>query len=389
MQEVPIVLIGHKDHGKSTLIGRLLLDTKSIKESKLKEIQDVDKALGYKFELAHLVDSFREEREREMTMDTTMVLLKGQKQNYQLIDVPGHAELISNMLTGASGAKTALLVVSVEEGIKEQTRQHLEIAKLLGIEQLEVVVNKMDKVNYKKEKFDEVVKSLKEILNTIGYLSEKIHFFPVSAWVGDNVTKKSEKMPWYQEKTLMEFLEKDIKTPEPLVNLPLSFLVQDTYSEPDGEILVGIIETGKLNVGQEIIFLPGKEKSKIKKINGLEGELKEAMAGQNIGISLFEVTRIKRGMVGTSDFKSFQVSNNLSGEIFWIEKPTQKQLILECGTAQVLANLIEPSEVNQSVKTSYKFSLNESIVVDNKYKTILSKIVLKDRGKIIAVGNIK
>jgi len=179
MQEVPIVLIGHKDHGKSTLIGRLLLDTKSIKESKLKEIQDVDKALGYKFELAHLVDSFREEREREMTMDTTMVLLKGQKQNYQLIDVPGHAELISNMLTGASGAKTALLVVSVEEGIKEQTRQHLEIAKLLGIEQLEVVVNKMDKVNYKKEKFDEVVKSLKEILNTIGYLSEKIHFFPV------------------------------------------------------------------------------------------------------------------------------------------------------------------------------------------------------------------
>ena len=389
MQEVPIVLIGHKDHGKSTLIGRLLLDTKSIKESKLKEIQDVDKALGYKFELAHLVDSFREEREREMTMDTTMVLLKGQKQNYQLIDVPGHAELISNMLTGASGAKTALLVVSVEEGIKEQTRQHLEIAKLLGIEQLEVVVNKMDKVNYKKEKFDEVVKSLKEILNTIGYLSEKIHFFPVSAWVGDNVTKKSEKMPWYQEKTLMEFLEKDIKTPEPLVNLPLSFLVQDTYSEPDGEILVGRIETGKLNVGQEIIFLPGKEKSKIKKINGLEGELKEAMAGQNIGISLFEVTRIKRGMVGTSDFKSFQVGNNLSGEIFWIEKPTQKQLILECGTAQVLVNLIEPSEVNQSVKTSYKFSLNESIVVDNKYKTILSKIVLKDRGKIIAVGNIK
>ena len=200
MLEIPIVLIGEKDHGKSTLIGRLLLNTKSIEESRIKKIQEIDKASGREFELAHLVDSFREEREKEMTMDTTQVLLKGKKRNYQLIDVPGHEELISQMLTGASKGKVALLLVAVDEGIKEQTIRHLEIAKLLGIEKVGVVLNKIDKVNYKKEIFEKLKKEIKEVLEKVGYLSRDIHFFPVSAKYGDNVIVKSKKTLWYEGK---------------------------------------------------------------------------------------------------------------------------------------------------------------------------------------------
>jgi len=386
MLEIPTVLIGHKDHGKSTLIGRLLLDTKSIKESRYKEVQEVDEASGYKFELAHLVDSFKEEREREMTMDTTRAVLKGKERNYQLIDVPGHSELISNMLTGAAGAEAALLLVSIDEGIKEQTRQHLEIAKLLGIEQLGVVVNKIDKINYQKEKFDEITGRLKEILNNIGYVSENINFFPVSAWKGDNVVKKSEKTPWYQGKTVMEFLEEEVELPKPFDNLPLAFLIQDK----DDNIFMGRVESGKLKKGQKVLIIPGKKIVEVAVIKDSDGELEEANSGQNIGVEILKKGNFEasRGTALVSEDSSMKEGNILSGEMFWIKKPSQEKLSLECGTARVEAELREPKEINQGEKTLYKISLEKVIAFEPRSKTILGKLVLKDNGKIIAVGNI-
>jgi len=389
MQEIPIVLIGHKDHGKSTLIGRLILDTKSIKESKLKEIKEVDESDGRKFELAHLVDSFRQEREREMTMDTTRALLKGKDRNYQLVDVPGHSELIANMLTGASSAEAALLLVDIYEGIKEQTRQHLEIAKLLGIEQLGVVVNKIDMISYQKEKFDQITEELKDILNPIGYLSEKIQFFPVSAWEGDNVVQKSEKTPWYQGPTVMEFLESEVKEVKSFESLPLAFLIQDKYPEGEKEVLVGPVEAGIIKVDQETVLLPSNEKVKIKSIRDSEGELPEAKAGQNVGVSLEAKGKILRGGIISSLNNNFQIGNKLKGEMFWIEKPNQDNLILECGTAKVEVILEEPKEMQRGTKTSYKVQLKKAIAFEPNSKTILGKIVLKDKGNIIAVGNIQ
>jgi small GTP-binding protein len=381
MQEIPVVLIGHKDHGKSTLIGRLVLDTKSIKESRVKEIKEVDESDGRKFELAHLVDSFRQEREREMTMDTTRALLKGKDRNYQLIDVPGHSELIANMLTGASNAEAALLLVDIYEGIKEQTRQHLEIAKLLGIEQLGVVVNKIDMINYQKDKFDEITEKLKEILNQIGYLSEKIQFFPVSAWEGDNVVQRSEKTPWYQGPTVMEFLEGEVKEVESFESLPLAFLIQDKYPEGEKEVLVGPVETGAVKVGQEIVILPNNEKVKIESIRDSEGELSEAKAGQNIGISLGVKGEALRGGIISSLNNNFQTGNELEGEMFWIDKPSQENLILECGTAKVEATLEEPKEIQRGTKTPYKAQLKKTIAFEPNSKTILGKIVLKEEEK--------
>ena len=381
MGKIALVLIGHKNHGKSTLIGRLLWERKSIKESRIKQIK---KAMGKKFELAHLVDSFKEGREKEMTMETTSFFLKGNKRNYQLIDVPGHRELIANMLTGTAGAEAALLVVSVTEGIREQTIQHLEIAKLLGIEQLGVVINKMDEIDYQKEKFEEIKEKSKEILNKIGYLLKDTSFFPISAREGDNLIKKSSKTPWYSGVTLLDFLENEIKLPKSLENLPLRFLVQDKY----GEIVVGKIESGKMKLNQEILFLPENKKTKIISIKDSEKELKEAKAGQNIGIVLREKFNISRGEVGVELNNLLKVSKVLAGEIFWIEAPSQKNLLCECGTAQVEGKLKEPKFVKEKEKTFYKIYLKKSLAFEPKSKTILGKIVLKDQGKIIGVGNI-
>lgn len=375
MQEIPIVLIGHKDHGKSTLIGRLILDTGSVKQSRVKEIKEVDESFGQKFELAHLVDAFKEERDREMTMDTTRALLKGKERNYQLIDVPGHGELIANMLTGAAGAEGALLMVSIEEGIKEQTREHLEVAKLLGIEQLGVVVNKIDKTGYQKEAFDSLAGKLRPMLEEIGY--KDVRFFPVSAWEGDNVVRKSDKTPWYQGPTVMEFLENEIRIPPSFENLPLSFLVQDSYDN----VLVGKVESGILEKGKEVLILPANKKTIIRSIKDSEKELERAQAGQNLGIEISE-DNIGRGVV-ISDFNSdLKVGNILSGEVFWIKEPSQENLILECGTARAGGRLLEKK------KDTYQISTERPVVFQPRGKTILGKIVLKEQGKIIGVGNI-
>lgn len=389
MQEISIVLIGHKDHGKSTLIGRLLLDTKSVKETKIKEIQEVDRLSGQKFELAHLVDSFKEEREREMTMDTTIALLKGKGEEriYQLIDVPGHGELISHMLTGASTAEAAILLVSIEEGIKEQTFQHLEIAKLLGIEQLAVVINKIDKVAYQKKPFEELTERLKKILEQIGYFSDNIKFFPISAWQGDNVVFKSSKTSWYQGSTLMDFIENNIKFND-FENAPLRFLVQDKYSENGKDVFVGRVESGEIKNGQETLFLPEKIKEKIILIKDSGDQLDKALSGENIGIILRGETKIKRGTVACLADSLPNVNNILKGEMFWIKSPSQKRLTCECGTAQAEGELLEPNIIKPGEKSKYKISLKKEIVFDPLSKTILGKIVLKDKGKIIGVGNI-
>lgn len=388
-QEIPVVMIGHQDHGKSTLIGRLLLDTKSIQDSRVRDIKETDKSSGHKFELAHLVDSFKQEREREMTMDTTRAPLKGKKQLYQLIDVPGHGELISQMLTGASSAQAALLVVSVKEGIKEQTIDHLEIAKLLGIEQLGIVINQMDKVGYKKEKFDTLVNELKKILEDINYKSKYLHFFPVSAWEGDNVVKKSPRIPWYDNLTVMEFLENKFNVPKASPGPYFHFLIQDIYEHKNEEILIGRVETGELKQGQEIVFLPANIKNKIKVIRTAEGDIDKAIAGQNVGIVCQEKSQTKRGAIGSHPRALPKVNSRISGEIFWITSPSQKQLVCECGTNRVNATLIKPDKIIPGKKSPYKLHLEKPIAYDPKNKTILSKVVLKDQGNIIAVGNIQ
>lgn len=389
MQEITIVMLGHKDHGKSTLIGRLLLDTGSIKESKLEEIKNITQEQGQEFEIAHLVDSFREEREGGMTIDTTRALIKGEHRLYELIDVPGHAELISNMITGASGAKNAILIIDVKEGIKEQTSQHLEIARLLGIEEIAVAVNKMDLVEFEEKEFQDIKQKLIYVLKEVGYLTEAIHIFPISAKRGDNVVRKSDKMPWYDDLALFEYLEKKVNLPKNLEELPLRFLVQDVDFQDNESIILGKVESGILRAGQEILFLPGNIKVVADNLKSFEENKDVVRPGENIGILLKGKTDIKRGMVGVDTENPLLVLDKLQVETFWIEAPTTAEIICECGTSRIEGELQADTLPQSLTKSVVSVSLKSPIACDSNLNTILGKVIFKDKGNIIGIGAIK
>ena len=208
---ISIVLLGEKDHGKSTLIGRLIFETKSLPEDRMRDVRKAIKGRGKKFEWAHLLDSFIYEREHEMTLDTTRAMVNLGGKSFEFIDVPGHKELIKNMLTGAGDAKFAILTIDINEGIKPQTLRHLDIAEFLGIEKLIIVVNKMDAVGYSKAHFKKAKKIISMVLADRN-LSKKDSIIPVSAFSGNNLLKRTSSLGWYKGPTLYEAVLKDFKT---------------------------------------------------------------------------------------------------------------------------------------------------------------------------------
>jgi small GTP-binding protein len=273
-----IVVIGHVDHGKSTLIGRLLYDSDSITEGRVEEIQKLAEEYKRRFEFAYFLDSFDDELKEERTIDTTGVMFKG-KNLYTVTDVPGHKEFIKNMLTGASHADVAVLVVAAEEGIQEQTGRHAFLIHMLGIKQLFVVVNKMDAVGYREEVFQKVKKAVAQLLASFGY--QEVGFIPGSAMEGDNIYQRSERMEWYHGPTLIEALDGVKPSKEAK---PLRFVVQGTYPVDSDKVIVGRVESGTMHQGDEVIFHPSGVKGRIEKIRVFQGELDSAQTGDCVGI---------------------------------------------------------------------------------------------------------
>ena len=288
---VNVVFVGHVDHGKSTLIGRLLYDSDSISDGRVSEIQKLAEEYKRRFEFAYFIDSFDDEIKEERTIDTTKVMFKG-KNLYTVTDVPGHKEFIKNMLTGASHADVAVLVVSADEGIKEQTGRHAFLIHMLGIKQLFVVVNKMDTLEYRESAFLDVKNKATKLLSSFGY--HDVDFIPASAMEGDNIYKRSERMEWYHGPTLIEVLDGVAKLNEEAK--PLRFVVQDTYQVNADKVTVGRIESGTLRKGDDVVFQPSGVRGKIEKIKVFDSELAKAEAGDSIGI----VTNreLQRGQVG-------------------------------------------------------------------------------------------
>src|SRR3990170_8009070 len=187
-----LMTIGHVDHGKSTLVGRLLYDTGNIKEEDLRKIKEIARELKKEtFEFAFIMDRLKEERERGVTIDIMHQRFDTPKFYFTIIDAPGHRDFVKNMITGTSQADAAILVCSAKEGVQEQTKEHIFLAKVLGVGQMVVAINKMDSVNYDKAKFEATKQDLEKLLRNVGYDVSKIQFIPVSAYVGDNVAKKS------------------------------------------------------------------------------------------------------------------------------------------------------------------------------------------------------
>ncbi len=323
------VIVGHVDHGKSTLIGRLLYDSETLPEDRLAEIQKLLEEYKKRFEFAYFLDSFEEELQEERTIDTTRVLFKGKGENYYtIVDVPGHKEFIKNMLTGACHAQVAILVVSAPDGIQEQTRRHAFLVHMLGINNIIVVVNKMDLVEYQQSTLQQVEAETAKLLSSLGYASPI--FIPISAIEGDNVYHASGNMPWYRGPTLIEVLD-GLKLKE-AEEKPLRFLVQDVYTVGSEKITVGRVESGRLKKGEELVFQPSNLKGKVEKIKLFPGEIGEAVTGDSIGI-LVDCEPVRGDVAGLPSSQPKTVTSFL-GEVALLEGTLGRgdEIEMKCGT---------------------------------------------------------
>ena len=319
-----LVTIGHVDHGKSTLVGRLLYDTGNVREEDMRKLKELAKELKKEtFEFAFVMDKLKEERERGVTIDIMHTRFDTPKFYFTLIDAPGHRDFVKNMITGASQADAAIAVCSAKEGVQEQTKEHIFLIKVLGVQQVVVAINKMDAVNYDKAKFDEVKGNMEKLLKSVGFDTTKIPFVPVSAYVGDNVAKKSDKMPWYTGQTLYELLD-NLKLPEQPVDKPLRLPIQDVYSITGiGTVPVGRVETGILKNGMMVVFEPSGAKGEVKSIEMHHEQANEAKPGDNVGFSVRGVDKgaIKRGDVLGAVTNPPTVAKEFTAQIIVLQHP--------------------------------------------------------------------
>lgn len=320
-QQLKIVIVGHVDHGKSTLIGRMFYDTDSLPEGKFEQISKMCEKRGMPFEWSFLLDSLQAERDQGITIDTTQIWFKTAKRDYVIIDAPGHKEFLKNMVSGAAASDAALLIIDAHEGVKEQSRRHGYLLHLLGVKQIVVALNKMDMVEHSESRYQDVKAEYEAYLASIGV--EAKYFIPISARNGDNIASKSENMSWYNGPTITEALDNFEPTTE-ADNLPLRFPVQDVYKFDERRIIAGRIESGSLQVGDDIIFSPSNTVAKIATIEGINEHNKQqsAHAGISVGITLTEQIFVERGHIAShvNNDELPILTNIFRAKIFWLGK---------------------------------------------------------------------
>lgn len=398
-----IVMVGHVDHGKSTLIGRLLYDSDSIKGKKIEEIKKVAQEYKKRFEFAHLLDSLEEEVKEDKTIDTTQVFFKG-KNFYTIIDAPGHKEFLKNMLTGASYAHAAVVVVSAPDGIQEQTRRHIFLLKFLGLKQLFICVNKLDRLVYDEKKYEELKAEIERLLTLLQYKVETLCFIPISALEGDNVYKTSEKMPWYKGPTLLQALDDNIvlKVEESTL---ARFVVQDVYDVEGKRVVVGRVEAGVFRQGDEVVFSPSGLKTEIKNIKVLRPEVTQATQGDSVGFVLQRDEGIERGAVCGLASSQPTSTTRISGEMFLLADTIvqDESLFLKCATNKVECHISKialkiNSETGEQVRDNLtSLNTNDAALVEietkapvvvEKYADVpaLGRFILEKNNKNIAAG---
>ncbi|MGD9900356.1 MAG: GTP-binding protein [Calditrichaceae bacterium] len=350
-QQMNIVIAGHVDHGKSTIIGRLLADTKSLPEGKLEQVKESCRRNSKPFEYAFLLDALKDEQSQGITIDSARCFFKTQKRDYIIIDAPGHIEFLKNMITGASRAEAALLVIDAKEGVQENSRRHGYMLSMLGISQIAVLVNKMDLVDYSQKVFDKITGEYKKFLKQINI--EPSAFIPVSGREGDMVAELSGKMDWYTGNTVLDILDRFKKEPAP-VDKPFRMPVQDVYKftmhGDDRRIVAGSIDSGVVHVGDEVVFYPSGKHSTVKSIEAFNRPAQsEAEAGQATGFTLTEQIFVSRGeMAVISGQLKPEVTTRLKVSLFWLgRKPMirKKDYLLKIGTAKVTMRLEEITRV--------------------------------------------
>jgi len=409
-----VVFVGHVDAGKSTTVGRLLFDTGAVSEQEMKKLREEAEKHGKSgFEFAYVMDRIKEERERGVTIDLAYRKILTQKYQITIIDAPGHRDFVKNMITGASQADAAFLVIDVVNGVQPQTREHLWLLRTMGVQNICILMNKMDSLNYEEAKFNKIKTDVSELLKSVGVKLEKTTFIACSGLKGDNVVKKSDKMPWYKGPSVLEQFDL-FPQPELPTNLPLRMPVQDVYEITGiGTVPVGKIETGIMKAGQKVIVLPSRTGK------GIEGEIKsiemhhesmpEASAGDNIGINIRGIGKkdIARGDVICDAAKPIPVVEEFVAQIAIINHPTVLAKgytpVFHVHTAQVPCQFVElleqiDSKTGQVIKKNPEFLRNGDVakvrikpqgnlcLETQKENAFTSRFAVRDAGLTVAAG---
>jgi bifunctional enzyme CysN/CysC len=341
--QVRIVIVGHVDHGKSTLVGRLLHETGSLPEGKLAMLKEVSARRGMPFEWSFLLDALQTERDQGITIDTTQIRFRTRSRDVVLIDAPGHAEFLRNMITGASQADGAVLIIDALEGVRDQTRRHGYLLHLLGVKQVAVVVNKMDRVEFSATRFAEIRDEISEHLTGLGVTPLAV--VPISARDGDGVAVLSQRMRWYSGPTVVDALD-SLEPAQPAEQLALRLPVQAIYKFDDRRIVAGRLESGRLSSGDEIVIMPAGKIAKIKSVEGwpvtpLAGS---QTAGRSVGITLDRELFIERGDIIAHTGSAPRDTRRLHARIFWLhDKPLGKgdQILVRLGTRESRASVVK------------------------------------------------
>ena len=319
-----IVIVGHVDHGKSTLLGRLYADTGSLPDGKLEKVQAICRQQGKEFEYAFLFDAFLEEQEQGITIDTARTFFGWKGRYYIIIDAPGHKEFLKNMISGAARAEGALLLIDAVEGVKEQSKKHGYLLSLLGVRQFAVVVNKMDLVGYRQDVFDAIEKEYREFLGQFKAVPQQI--IPVSAKLGDNIANRSEQMPWYSGPTVLDALSAFRKEPG-RSEQPLRLPVQDVYKFDARRIITGRVTAGRVKVGDALVFSPSNKRAVVKSIEAFNIDPPPVVghAGQSVGVTLDDQIFVERGEIASHQDELPLVSTAFRANLFWLgRKPLER-----------------------------------------------------------------
>jgi elongation factor 1-alpha len=409
-EHLNLVFIGHVDSGKSTTVGRVLYETGAISEQVLNRLKDEATKLGKgTFEFAFVMDSLREERERGVTIDIAHKEFETPKYHCTIIDAPGHRDFVKNMITGASQADAAILVVSVKDGVQPQTKEHAFLAKVLGISQIAVNMNKMDAVNFSQAEYDKVKADVEKLLKGIGYDVSKVKFIAASGYAGDNVTKKSTNMPWYTGPTILEIIDTFVVPPKPS-DKALRLPIQDVFTiTGHGTVPVGRVETGVMKPNTNVVVMPSGAKGEVKKIEMHHQELSEAVPGDNVGFNLKGVDKkdIKRGdVVGPADSPP-TVASEFTAQVVVLNHPTAISVgytpVFHIHTAQFAGRVTEIVEkkdpkTGQPVPGKADFIKTGDVavlkiqplkpIVIEKFQDFapLGRFAIRDMGQTVAAG---
>ena len=418
-----LVIIGHIDHGKSTMMGAMLITTGAISDREARELEKLAKEYDREsWSYAYVFDRLKEERQRGITIDLAFRKFETKNKYFTIIDAPGHQDFVKNMITGASQADAAILVVSGKKGEMEvgiaangQTREHAYLAQTLGVKQLVVAINKADVWNYNEDRYNECVENISDLLRNIGFPVKKIPFIPVSGLKAENLTELSDKFSWYKGPTLIEAIDA-FEVPEKPTNKPLRLPIQDSYKiKGTGVVPVGRVETGIMKKGDKIIIMPTGFEGEIRSIEMHHEEIPQAIPGDNVGFSIrgLDIKDAGRGdCLGHPDTPPTVIYPNgkWTGQIIVIWHPTAIAQgytpVVHAHTAQVASKFVAllkklDQKTGAVIEDNPKFlKRNEAAIVElspikklciEKYTDIpeMGRFAVRDMGRTVAVGIVK